>query len=643
MSRIHQLDALVINKIAAGEVIERPASVVKELLENSVDALATRVEVDIGQGGTEWIRVVDDGEGLHPDDFLLAVSSHATSKIQSAEDLFHVQTMGFRGEALASIASVSQLKIRSRQPEASTGYELEVDGGKIGPIRECGCPLGTTLEVRNLFQNTPVRRKFLKTTATELGHISEQFGRVAIAHPRLHAVLRHNGKPIYELPATHRLIERLELFHGSKLSEQLIWIESETEGIRLWGYVGHPSQSKSSRKSQYLFLNGRYIQDRALQHGLSEAYRGLLMTGRQPIAFLFLEIPPEIVDVNVHPTKSEVRFRDGQQLYRQLLSTLRSKFLGMDLDSKFQLRITPPESTSSTSSPGGKQKQLGLEDEFSQWAQEKIEKWEPLNPKPTSPGSTDDSGFTSLIALDQPSVASDQPMEEAIGPADWEGVSRNPLPNPPQSVEGGRSSQKESSDPRDASPRRARVMQVLDCYLVMESDKGLVIVDQHALHERVLYEQFRQRVLSGAVESQKLLVPQPVEMSLKETALLLSHRDLLAELGFGVEEFGNGTVLLTAYPALLSKADHVRLLRDVTDQLDLPGRAPNRRDLTEQLLSMMACKAAIKAGHRLSVEEMESLLAYRHLIDDSHHCPHGRPTALVLSRDSLDRQFGRLG
>ncbi len=201
----------------------------------------------------------------------------------------------------------------------------------------------------------------------------------------------------------------------------------------------------------------------------------------------------------------------------------------------------------------------------------------------------------------------------------------------------------ESNDPRDVSPRRARVMQVLDCYLVMESEKGLVVVDQHALHERVLYEQFRNRVLAGQVESQKLLVPQTVEMSLKETALLLSQRELLAELGFGVEEFGNGTVLLTAYPAILAKADHVRLLRDVVDQLDLPGRSPNRRDLLEQLLSMMACKAAIKAGHRLSVEEMESLLAYRHLIDDSHHCPHGRPTALVLSRETLDRQFGRLG
>ncbi len=630
MPRIQQLGALVINKIAAGEVIERPASVVKELLENSVDALATRVDVEITQGGTELIRVVDDGEGLHPDDYLLAVSSHATSKIQSAEDLFHVQTMGFRGEALASIASVSRLKIRSRQPESSIGYELEVLGGQEGELHECGCPAGTMLEVRNLFHNTPVRRKFLKTQATEFGHISEQFARVAIAHPRLHAVLRHNGKPVYELPSTNRLIERLELFHGTKLSEHLIWIESETDNIRLWGYVGHPSQSKSSRKSQYLFLNGRYIQDRALQHALSEAYRGLLMVGRQPIAFLFLEIPPEIVDVNVHPTKAEVRFQDGQQLYRQMLSTLRTKFLSMDLDSTFHLRDKPnPSGSSIAAQPAGdRQQQLDLETEFSTWAKEKIENWEPITPQTST--LTEEPDSWEATPSTNPSYNTEEESQSSESMIPTREPSLNPLPA-------------ESSDPRDALPRRTRVMQVLDCYLVMESEKGLVVVDQHALHERVLYEQFKKRVLSGVVESQKLLVPQAVDMSLKETAILLSHQELLAELGFGVEDFGNGTILLTAYPALLSKADHVRLLRDVVDQLDQPGRAPNRRDLTEQLLSMMACKAAIKAGHRLSIEEMETLLAQRHLIDDSHHCPHGRPTALVLSREALDRQFGRLG
>ncbi len=447
-------------------------------------------------------------------------------------------------------------------------------------LREWGGPVGTTVEVRQLFHNTPVRRKFLKTTATEFGHISEQFARVAIAHPRLHAVLRHNGKPIYELPATNRLIERLELFHGSKLAEHLIWIESETDNIRLWGYVGHPSQSKSSRKSQYLFLNGRYIQDRALQHALSEAYRGLLMTGRQPISFLFLEVPPEIVDVNVHPTKSEVRFRDGQQLYRQMLSALRTKFLGMDLDTTFELQGQPGRSSGAgteTQSSGSRQQQLSLETEFADWAKDKIENWQPVTPESES----EESANTPAPSPVPEPWSSETESERDLGFAPLPKPSLNEFPD----QEGSASASSEVSpatqsakDSEDPTPRRARVMQVLDCYLVMETEKGLVVVDQHALHERVLYEQFRKRVLAGRVESQKLLVPQPIEMSLKETALLLSHRELLAELGFGIEEFGSGTILLTAYPALLAKADHARLIRDVVDQLDQPGRAPNRRD-----------------------------------------------------------------
>ncbi|MCA9079526.1 MAG: DNA mismatch repair endonuclease MutL, partial [Planctomycetaceae bacterium] len=318
-TRIQQLTQSVINKIAAGEVIERPASVAKELLENSVDALATRIDLEVEQGGTELIRIVDDGEGIHPDDLLLAVASHATSKIHDADDLFHVQTMGFRGEALASISEVSKFRIRTRPADQLTGLEMEVDGGQIGTPRPCGCPPGTQIEVRQLFFNTPVRRKFLKTQSTEFGHLSEQFTRIALAHPNLHMTLRHNGKQVYDLPATHDLKERLGLFFGGELADQLIAVEGEYGGARLWGYVAHPSQHKATRKGQYLFLNGRWIQDRSLQHALTEAFRGLLMVGRHPVAFLFLELSPDQVDVNVHPTKAEVRFQDSQTLYRLVL------------------------------------------------------------------------------------------------------------------------------------------------------------------------------------------------------------------------------------------------------------------------------------------------------------------------------------
>jgi DNA mismatch repair protein MutL len=628
-SRIHRLDPGVVNKIAAGEVIERPASVVKELLENSLDALASRIEVDIVKGGSELIRIADDGEGIHKDDLSLAVTSHATSKIVSDEDLFRVQTMGFRGEALASIASVSRFLIRSRVADEESGYELEVNAGVAGSIQACGCPPGTVSEVRQLFLNTPVRRKFLKTPGTEFGHISEQFTRIALSNPRLHAVLRHNGKTVYELPPTDRLLDRLTLFYGSELTETLIPIDSESDGIRLWGYAGHPSQSKSTRKGQYLFLNGRWIQDRSLQHALKEAYRGLLMVGRYPIAFLFLEIPSELVDVNVHPTKSEVRFRDSQQLYRHLLSALRSKFLGMDLNSTLSLPPgTNPDLHASTLNPRHEKE---LQIEFAGWAKDKLADWQPTNPPAVSiPESEfpDEAPAGSFPVNDEHETGPENSLrteKETFSSATDE-MRRDDPAAPPRPHDGG-----------------SQIMQVHDCYLVLETEEGLTVIDQHALHERVLYEQLRQRVLNEAVESQRMLVPETVELDPAEAMLIVEHRDLFAQLGFGIEEFGGNTVLLTGYPPMLSRVDLGRLIRDLAGQLAEAGPTPTRRDLLDRLLHMMSCKAAIKSGDRLSQEEMESLLAQRHLVDDAHHCPHGRPTALVLSRAELDRQFGRLG
>ena len=379
-SRIQKLSASVVNKIAAGEVIERPASAVKELLENSVDALATRIEVDVAQGGAELIRICDDGEGIHPEDLELAVTSHATSKIADADDLFRVHTLGFRGEALASIAEVSRFRIRSRPRDEPQGTELDVECGIVKEPRPCGCPPGTTIEIRQLFLNTPVRRKFLKSPQTEFAHIVEQFTRIALAHPRLHLVLRHNDRLVHELPATGQLIDRLELFLGSELARSLIPVESEHDGVRLWGYVAHPSQSKATRKGQYLFLNGRWITDRSLQHALSEAYRGLLMVGRYPIAFLFLEMPSDLVDVNVHPTKSEVRFQDSQRLYRQLLSTLRTRFLGMDLDSVLSVGARGP-GVQPTPQPDAAET-LRAQQELAAWAKDQLANWQPKEDLP---------------------------------------------------------------------------------------------------------------------------------------------------------------------------------------------------------------------------------------------------------------------
>jgi len=659
--RIHQLPPEVVNKIAAGEVVERPASVVKELLENSVDAAACRVDIDIRQGGAELIRVVDDGEGIHRDDLPLAVTSHATSKIDTADDLFRVNTMGFRGEALASIAAVSRMRLRSRPRESDCGYELTVDGGTVSEVKPCGCAAGTTIEIRQLFGNTPVRRKFLRTAATEFGHISEQVTRVALAHPRLHLTLAHNDRTVHDLPATDELTARLERFFGSELVEQLIPVDTESDGVRLWGYVAHPSQSKSTRKGQYLFLNGRWIQDRALQHALGEAYRGLLMTGRYPIAFLFLEMPADSVDVNVHPTKAEVRFRNGGTLYRQLLAALRNRFLSMDLNSGMHLPRQPRASqTPQTPTP---EQQHKLQLDFARWAKEELaaalspyDEQAPEAQSPDAPGATGGlsasaQGGWGRSAAEPPATESPESAPHTSSDPDT-GVNDSP----PAAAEAGTASVGRGTEPQgwpaDEASRFAsttpngplpRVMQVHDCYLVVETGDGLTVIDQHALHERILYEQLRQRVLNSRVESQQFLVPQPMELAADEASILRDYGDLLAELGYAVEEFGGNSLLLSAYPAMLSQADHPRLLRDIAEQLLSAGGQPGRRDLLDGLLHSMACRGAIKAGQRLSPEEMQTLLEQRHLVDDSHHCPHGRPTALVLSRQELDRQFGRLG
>ncbi len=612
MPRIQQLDDRIVNKIAAGEVIERPASVVKELLENSVDALATRVDVEIEEGGSQRIRIVDNGEGIHPDDILLAVTAHATSKIRTAEDLFGVHTMGFRGEALASIAEVSRFVVRSRTAEAIAGTELIVDYGDVGSPQPAAGPPGTSFDITGLFANTPVRRKFLKRPATEFGHIAEQFTRVALAHPRLHMTLSHNDRDVFDLPPTDRLIDRLELFHGSELTEKLIWVENETGDCRVWGYVGHPSQTKSSRKGQYLFLNGRPIADRSLSHALTEAYRGLVMVGRQPIAYLFLEMPPELADVNVHPTKAEVRFQDSQQHYRLLLSTIRTTFLGLPLETA--LRVDPTVAAQPGAAPGPHQQRLSISPPQG-GANPSTFNW--ATRSPTTP--------TTLPTPDGPGTFLPQPGED-VSTATTGPVVAHHESDRPVTTGGG-----------------IRGIQVHDCYLLIETPDGVAVVDQHALHERVLYEHFKQRVLDGDVEQQKLLVPETVELSSREAATVAESSELLASLGFVIEAFGTNTVLVQAYPAMLRRPDFPELLRDLSETLERPGQQPDRRDILESLLQMMSCKAAVKAGHRLSSEEMASLLEQSHLIDDAHHCPHGRPTALVLSRTELDRQFGRLG
>ncbi len=670
MSVIHQLSPGVVNKIAAGEVIERPASVVKELMENSVDAGARRIEVTVAQGGLELIRVADDGSGISPEQLPLAVASHATSKIQDADDLFRVQTLGFRGEALASIAAVSRLVLRSRTTAEAGGAELEVAGGQSRDVAPCGCPVGTTIEVHNLFFNTPVRRKFLRSTQTEMGYVAEAFTRIALAHPRIHCTLRHQLRVVHELPPASDWRTRIEAFFGTEVSEALIAVSSDEAGVSVSGYVANPSHSRANPRMQYLFLNGRAIRDRALQHALGEAYRGLLLTGRYPIAFLRIEMPPELVDVNVHPTKLEVRFQESGRLYSQLLGTLRGKFLTTDLTARLQ-PVAPNEAAAAHDAGRADQLRRNLVD----WAKGQLQTvatssaaaggaTEPgvalLGAEPELAGfrgtvfpDTAPAGGTSAAESGRLRFGTDHdlpphgPLELVRLDRSWPAVGRggeNTGYNPAAAQLAAAAVEPGSTRIAGPEPGRGNkipALQVHNRYLIAETDEGVVVIDQHALHERILYEQLREKVLAGVLESQALLVPEPVDLSPAEAAAVLESRDVLAQLGVAITPFGGGTVLVSSYPAMLANVPPAEVLRDLVDKLLAGGKSPDRRDLLDELLHMISCKAAIKAGDRLSGDEIAALLDQRHLAQDAHHCPHGRPTALMFTREELDRQFKR--
>jgi DNA mismatch repair protein MutL len=613
MPTIRQLPSSVVNKIAAGEVIERPASVVKELVENSVDSGATRIDITVEQGGVELIRVVDNGCGIAAEELPLAVASHATSKIAGADDLFHVTTLGFRGEALASIAEVSRLVIRSRPADCEAGAELEIVGGRSEPVRPVGCPVGTSIEVRQLFFNTPVRHKFLRTTSTEMGHISEAVTRLALAAPHVHFTLSHNSRQVYDLPTVSDMRDRIAVLFDAEIAGALISINSSDEQVSLSGYVANPSQSRGNNRLQYLMLNGRCIRDRSLQHALGEAYRGLLLTGRYPICFLNLELSPALVDVNVHPTKLEVRFQDGGRIYSQLLGTLRTKFLTTDLVARGSFPTKNGDEDSGMATAAS---------ELYAWAKNQLSRG--------SETQTELTGFASSSIPERDNGLRLHTLDPTFRAANQHPPQRVDIPHPAEA----------SQVP--APHFTSKAIQIHNRYLVVENSDGLEVIDQHALHERILYEQLRDKIAQGHLESQRLLVPEPVDLPASEAGVLMEHGEVLAQLGLEIEPFGGETVLVAAYPAMLANFSPREVLQGLVEQLQSGGKRPESRDLLDELLHMIACKAAIKFGDRLTPEEVDALLAQRHLAQDHHHCPHGRPTALVFTREELDRQFKRI-
>ncbi|MFN7208444.1 MAG: DNA mismatch repair endonuclease MutL [Planctomycetota bacterium] len=663
MPIIRQLPVSLVNKIAAGEVIERPASVVKEMLENSIDAGSDLIEVMVSGGGIDLLRISDNGCGIEPEQLELALAPHATSKLADSEDLFDVRTLGFRGEALASIAEISHMTLRSRVATSDGGYELRAQGSDREPIKPCAMNVGTTIEVRHLFFNTPVRRKFMKTPSTEMGHVVEAFTRIALAFPNVHMKLSSNDRVQYDLPPTNRWSERIRAFFGDEIADALISVEHEDEKVKVRGYVADPSVSRSNNRMQYLFLNGRYIRDRALQHALSEAYRGLLMVGRLPICFLQLQIDPKTVDVNVHPTKVEVRFEDSGAIYSRLLHTIRHRFLTSNLVAKAPQAADP-------NSPGNLQQGQNLaprtpeaesNTSLMDWArsQQNVPAFQPFpnagfspdvyrsgNPFPGNsfPGA---NPFPGGSPANSPNSAQATTSFEDQLP---EGTAASlPIESPAMGASMGASIGASTGVLNRADGSHEWVgstpavgFQIHNRYLITQDDAGMVIIDQHALHERILFEQIKTKVLSRSLDRQRMLMPATVQLTSSEAAMAIESKAMLAEIGFEIESFGGDTVLLSAYPSILSKRAPEEMLRTVLEALMSGGKKVNAQDVLDELMNMMACKAAIKAGDRLSDPEISALLEQRHLYHDTHHCPHGRPTALFFSKEQLDKMFKRI-
>ena len=593
MGQITVLDENMVNMIAAGEVIERPASVVKELIENSIDAGATKITVSIEDGGRKLISVADNGCGMDGKDLATAFEPHTTSKIKTSKDLRGISTLGFRGEALASIAEVAQVRAVSRTRSEAGANSIEIDCGNKGGVSPASADFGTTIQIRDLFYKLPARRKFLKTVNTEMGHITEHFTRTALANCDLDMTLIHNGRELYRLPGKQDLSNRIAELFSSEIAENSVETRSNERGLDVFALMGKPSISRTNRKFQYVFLNDRFIRDKFISHAIKEAYRGCLGADRFPVIFLFIQIPYEDVDVNVHPTKIEVRFFNANLVHSQILGCLREKLLGTNLDVSAKL----PSATS------------------------------PLNQKQGTP----EEGYRTQKIADamaeffkkhRPVQTQQQFVRERQGP--------------------GRETGSRTRETGYDKPQVERkFLQIHDSFIVAQDEDGFIIIDQHALHERILYENLCRRLGESKLESQKLLIPESFEVTTSQADALETNAELIEKLGIELAPFGPKTMAIQAFPTLLAKAAPLDFIQDLIDLLCRKDAGLDAERLLDEVLNMAACKAAIKAGQKLSDNEMEQLLVDRELVERASRCPHGRPTTIKFSLSDLEKQFKR--
>ena len=598
MSRIRLLPEILASQVAAGEVVERPASVVKELVENSIDAGARRIEVSVRRGGISVIRVVDDGCGMDRDDALLSLERHATSKIRTSADLAAIATLGFRGEALPSIASVSRFRLTTREPEAVAGTEIIVAGGRIETVRDGGEAPGTQIEVRSIFYNLPARRKFLRSENTESRNIEHQLHLQATGHPEIAFVFVRDERVVFQLPAASSLAERIRDLYGRELVERLLTVEESagSSKIRIRGLIGQAGVSRQSRAQQLVFVNGRAIESPVLTAALREGYHTALMKGQFPVTFLFLDLDPAAVDVNVHPAKREVRFRDPGFVREAVVEAVRGTLESGRRDWQQQFQRPPG---------------AGIAD-----------------PGPVrSPASS---------AVDQHVLSIDGPQSSM--PA---ATSARPTVAP-GAAPFVRHDESDLPSPALSGAQQFQIIGILNkLYVLMENQDGLVLVDQHAAHERILFEELRRRMEEQGVPSQRLLLAQTFELAPRDAEWVERNAATLQKMGIGIEPFGQNAFKIDSLPTFLDVSDPVTFMRKVIDGLKSASNGSSAMRLGEDMIAKTVCRHAVKANDPLRYLEVEKLISDLLECDLPYCCPHGRPTMIQISHTELEKKFGR--
>ena len=623
MPKIKILSADVANKIAAGEVVERPASVVKELIENAIDAESTSIRVEIRAGGKRLIRVSDNGSGMEREDALLALERHATSKVDRIEDLERIQTFGFRGEALASIASVSQFELLTRTADALEGTKVSVGGGVFRSVEESGCSPGTHMSINNLFYNVPARLKFLKTDTTEMNHIANQVTWAALAHPKIHFSLTHNGRSILDVRSCDSHIERARLLYGREFAENLIEFTEELPDLKMYGLLGKPEFTKPNREYQLFFLNQRPIRSRIIGAALTEALDAMVAKDRQPVALLFLTLEPETVDVNVHPAKIEVRFRNERTVYSGVVRMLRDALHRAKYIPKIETPIEPNQSEE-----GAESRDTNLSQRVSTSPRHIPQRATPIGQQaqrrqtpPVTPQETEnrDQETINTSEVQTPSAPTEivvQPPQQRIP----EGVNLSLLNFENVQLK----------------------TNLFKTYIVVEAENKIFFIDQHVAAERVLYERFVNQVETDGIPVQGLLLPVTLEVTPQQLGTLKIHGDIFKKLGFDLEEFGGNTILIRAIPSPLPTRIAAQTVTDLLDKLpEEPHTDVQIPEAMDNALITLACKSAVKAGDTLDTKEMMNLIKELSEAKLPFNCPHSRPIIVEMGRDELERRFHR--